>query len=200
MQTFNQIKPTINADKTRRRTVLAISTLAVFVLSLTITLVAVSMWKPEVDNIDYEPVGSTAVVMDVPVPEYLSMLKNCSMTNLQYNATLKRWEAHKAVTLETPREATVRATYDGTVISTTPSTIYGQQVVIQHRDGLQTVYSNLDGNLEIRNGQAVTRGQVIGKVGATSSIEYTSIPHLRVEILRNGKKVDPNNYIDFPIK
>ena len=198
MQTFNQIKPTIDLDAKRRHTIIASGFAIVFAFTIVITMVVLAMSR-DIDGLDYEPAG-TAVVMSVPVPEYLSMLKNCSMTNLQYNATLKRWEAHKAVTIETPREATVRATYDGTVISTTPSSVYGQQVIIQHKDGLQTVYSNLDRELEIRNGQAVTKGQIIGKVGNTSSIEFTKTPHLRVEVLRNGKKVDPNNYIDFPIK
>jgi len=113
---------------------------------------------------------------------------------------MKRWESHKMVTLAAPLGTPVLATFAGTVTAVHDHTMFGRQIVIQHRDGLQTIYSNLDRNTIVSVGTRVEKGQEIGKVGQTSNIEFTTTPHLRVEVLRDGKRVDPNDFIDFPIK
>ena len=78
--------------------------------------------------------------------------------------------------------------------------MFGRQVVIDHRDGLRTVFSNLDRNTTVVEGQRVEKGQRIGSVGQTSNVEFIDTPHLRVEVFKNEKRIDPNDYIDFPVK
>jgi murein DD-endopeptidase MepM/ murein hydrolase activator NlpD len=146
------------------------------------------------------PSVSTAIVFQVPLAEYSAILKNCSMTELQYNSTMKRWEAHKMVDLEAQLGAAVLAPYAGVVTKVQDHQMQGRQVTIKHRDGLETVLSNLSSETVVREGDSVSMGQRVGTVGMTSNIEFTSTPHLRVEVLKNGKRIDPNDYIDFPIK
>ena len=69
---------------------------------------------------------------------------------------------------------------------------YGNLVKIRHANGLITVYAHLDG-ISVREGQRVTRGQQIGKVGNSGRSEG---PHLHFEVIRNGVKVNPSTYFN----
>ena len=63
-------------------------------------------------------------------------------------------------------------------------------MIIDHGFGYQTVYAHLD-RPNVRKGQKVTRGDVIGFVGNSG----TSVaPHLHYEVLLNGTNVDPVNF------
>ncbi len=81
---------------------------------------------------------------------------------------------------------------------------YGTFVVIEHENGIRSVYAHLKSRT-VRAGQTVTKGQVIGYSGNTgrvSPMPTTSNPlagtHLHFEIRVNGVKVDPKDYIpDF---
>jgi murein DD-endopeptidase MepM/ murein hydrolase activator NlpD len=177
-------------------------TLASFAVVLALTVAAtvtiIALTGPRRDD-RTDPV-STAIVFQVPLAGYTSILKNCSLTELQFNETMNRWEAHKMVTLEAPLGTPVLATFAGTVTGVTDHTMYGRQITIEHRDGLKTVYGNLDRTTTVSPGDRVEKGQKIGAVGQTASIEFTQTPHLRLEVQRNGARVDPNDFIDFPIK
>jgi murein DD-endopeptidase MepM/ murein hydrolase activator NlpD len=66
----------------------------------------------------------------------------------------------------------------------------GNHIVIDHGFGYSTVYAHLD-NFNVRPGQKVKRGDVIGYVGSTG---LSVAPHLHYEVLLNGTNVDPVNY------
>jgi murein DD-endopeptidase MepM/ murein hydrolase activator NlpD len=68
---------------------------------------------------------------------------------------------------------------------------YGNLVVIDHPNGLQTRYAHLS-TVRVSVGQAVSQGQVIGNVGMTGN---TSGPHLHFETYMNGVRQNPANYL-----
>lgn len=212
MQTYNKFRNTIEAKPNeknvttvasgRKHAVIASAFVVLFAATIIVTLVALATNKsskaPWIDN--SSPVGTEAIVFRVPVANYTSMLKDCSLSALQYNETMKRWESHKMVDLAAPLGSPVLATYSGTVTSVKDHQMYGRQVTIQHRDGLATVYSNLDRNTLVSEGQQIAAGHQIGSVGQTGCVEFVTTPHVRVEVYKNGKRVDPNDFIDFPTK
>ena len=66
----------------------------------------------------------------------------------------------------------------------------GNHIIVNHGYGYSTIYAHLD-SFNVRSGQKVERGDVIGFVGSTG----TSVaPHLHYEIKLNGRNVDPVNY------
>ncbi len=68
---------------------------------------------------------------------------------------------------------------------------YGNVVKIRHSNGLITVYAHLQ-SVKVVAGQYVSRGQTIGLIGNTG---YSFGPHLHFEVIKNGIKVNPLNYV-----
>jgi murein DD-endopeptidase MepM/ murein hydrolase activator NlpD len=85
----------------------------------------------------------------------------------------------------------VRATADGTVVAAGWNGGYGRVVDIDHHNGLSTRYGHLS-SVEVRVGQPVKRGQVVGKVGSTGR---STGPHLHYETRLKGEAVDPQKFL-----
>jgi len=70
---------------------------------------------------------------------------------------------------------------------------YGQQVVINHGNGIKTRYAHcLSGSIIVRSGQRVSAGQQIARIGNTGN---SSGPHLHFEVMVNGSFTNPLNYV-----
>ncbi len=98
-----------------------------------------------------------------------------------------RRQFHTGVDIAAPRGAPVRAAFDGTVLFAGWYGGYGKLVIIDHGQGLSTLYGHLS-DILVTPGQHVTRTQVVGLVGSTG---YTTGPHLHYEVRQNGRPIDP---------
>lgn len=87
--------------------------------------------------------------------------------------------------------AGVRSIAAGEVVLAENVGTYGPTVIIQHGGGDYTVYGSL-GRIDVRKGQNVTKGQVIGTVGAA---DPDLPPHLHLEIRPKGRAVDPLDWL-----
>jgi len=67
---------------------------------------------------------------------------------------------------------------------------YGNSIIIDHGYGYKSRYAHLNA-FNVKLGDEVTRGQIIGYVGSTGK---STAPHLHYEIEKNGKKVNPIHY------
>ncbi len=85
----------------------------------------------------------------------------------------------------------VYATGDGEVSKITQNkTGYGNRIEIDHGFGYRTLYAHLDG-FNVKLGQKVKRGDVIGYVGNTGT---STAPHLHYEVMVRNQKVNPSHY------
>ncbi|MTI22440.1 M23 family peptidase [Fulvivirga sp. RKSG066] len=102
---------------------------------------------------------------------------------------------HEGVDFAAPRGTPVYATGNGEVTFTkdnsTLETGYGNYIEIDHGFGYVTKYAHLDG-LNVKKGDLVTRGQVIGYVGSSGG---SVAPHVHYEIIKDQKKIDPINFL-----
>lgn len=94
---------------------------------------------------------------------------------------------HAGVDLEAAEGSSVLAVADGTVAASTYDMVYGNQITIQHADGMLTTYSHLSERL-VSEGDSVRQGQIIGRSGATG---WVTGPHLHLDVQVNGEYVDP---------
>ena len=101
---------------------------------------------------------------------------------------------HQGLDIAADRGTPVRATADGTVDSAGYSGNYGNQVLVDHGFGIGTRFGHLS-KVAVRPGQAVSRGQIIGFVGATGR---ATSAHLHYEILLNGQPINPLRLLARP--
>lgn len=85
----------------------------------------------------------------------------------------------------------IQAAADGVVVSAGPLGGYGNATVIDHGNGLATLYAH-QSSIIVSPGQHVSRGQVIGYVGCTG---LCTGPHLHFEVRVRGTPVDPMQYL-----
>jgi murein DD-endopeptidase MepM/ murein hydrolase activator NlpD len=111
---------------------------------------------------------------------------------MREDPVLHRYQLHAGIDIGAPYGASVAAAAAGTVIFDGVMTGYGNVVVIDHGDGLSTLYAHLSG-YSVAIGQRVTRGEHVAKVGCTG---LCTGPHLHFEVRIGGKPVDPVPFLE----
>lgn len=98
---------------------------------------------------------------------------------------------HYGLDFTTPKGTPIQATGNGKVVRVEKRrTGFGWNVVIEHGYGYQTVYAHMS-KIDVKQGQKVAKGQVIGAVGSTGT---STAPHLHYEVHFKGKPVNPIHY------
>lgn len=103
-------------------------------------------------------------------------------------------EAHPGIDIAVPTDSYVRASGGGTIIDAAEDPVYGQFVLIDHGEGLRTLYGHAS-LLLVERGQVVRQGEVIALSGSSGR---STAPHLHFEILLEGKPIDPFQYVERP--
>ena len=141
----------------------------------------------------------------IDVIEFIMPVENATeiagySESMVFNSTLGRFSAHTAIDFFAAEGTPVYAVEDGTVESVTNGILEGVTVIIDHGDGLKTVYNSLADPDEVSVGQKVARGDKIGEVSVTNRQEYKDGAHLHFEVNENGETVDPGKYLVFEEK
>ena len=123
------------------------------------------------------PVGGTAITP-------------FSKNRLVFSESTKDFRTHEGLDFEAEDGETVLAVKSGTVSEVNDITSLGKTVKVDHKDGLQTVYSCL-GEASVKEGDAVEKGDVLGTVGKARGSEAALGTHLHFEAIRNGEKINP---------
>lgn len=98
---------------------------------------------------------------------------------------------HNGVDFAARTGTPIAATADGVVVLAGTWGAYGKIVKIRHDFGYETLYAHLH-RIRVRRGERVVRGERIGDMGSTGR---STGPHLHYEIRRDGRAVDPQNYL-----
>ena len=114
--------------------------------------------------------------------------------HLAITPTTKDWRTHEGVDLRAVVGQEVRAAAPGTVYTVYEDKNLGMTVVLRHEDGFTTHYSNLGEEVQVKAGQKVDRGTVLGTVGQTANAETATEPHVHFALYQNNVPVDPGDF------
>lgn len=100
-------------------------------------------------------------------------------------------EPHDGIDLAAPEGTPVATAAEGTVLYAGEQRGYGLIAIVEHENGLVTLYAH-NRDLRVKTGQRVRAGQVVATVGESGR---TSGPHLHFEVRKDGVPVDPLPYL-----
>lgn len=138
------------------------------------------------------------LVYSLPCEGYVQ--KDYSEDVLVFSQTMNDHRIHLGVDISGKIGDPVKAFAKGTVEKIFNDKFMGKTVIIDHGNGLRSVYMNLGAEIpsQIKEGAKVEAGEVIGAIGESAITECADSPHLHFEIRLDTKKVDPKKYVTIP--
>lgn len=110
---------------------------------------------------------------------------------MRIHPTLGVEQFHNGVDFAAPKGTAIYAAYDGVVAAAAYSNTMGNYVMIDHGDGLYTIYMHASA-LYVEKGDIVVRGETIAAVGSTGR---STGNHLHFSVRLNGAYTSPWNYL-----
>ncbi len=138
-------------------------------------------WLDQVAWLDAKPTG-------VPIVERMSI---SSGFGKRLDPFKNIWSEHFGVDFQAPPGTAIVSSGTGLVSRAFRDPVYGNLLIIDHGEGLQTRYAHAS-EILVSEGQKVQRGQIIAKVGSTGR---ATGPHLHYEVLKDGKLIDPSQVL-----
>lgn len=122
------------------------------------------------------------------------IIREFTMEDLVYFEAIGEWRVHNGVDIKPNDTLLIESALEGTVEAVNSSELTGTEIIIDHGSNVKTLYSNLVSS-QVAVGDTVERGQTIGNIGKTASIESADGAHLHFELIVDGKNVNPMDYI-----
>ena len=135
--------------------------------------------------------GADVAASPTSAPTLVSPLSQATVVTSKFGGRVDPLEGdkrvHAGVDLRAATGTPALAAKGGVVTRAGPAGNYGNLVVVDHGNGLQTRYGHLS-RIDVKPGDTVSAGQEVGEVGATGR---TTGPHLHFEVRQNGHAIDP---------
>ena len=144
-----------------------------------------------------KPVDGTSEEMVLPVEGVAVSTEY----EFYYNQTLNLYHLHEGLDFSAEVGTQVVAAQGGVIESIyTDELLTGTEIVIDHGEGLKSVYRFVNATDGLEVGAAVERGQVIATVAEAVGDEYKDGAHLHFEVRKDNKNVDPTTYLTLEEK
>lgn len=119
-----------------------------------------------------------------------NLKRTASGYGMRIDPIYKTTKFHEGMDFSANIGTPIYATGNGTVTKAGWQSGYGRVVIIDHGYGYETLYAHMN-KIDVRRGQKVVRGEVIGEVGNSGK---STGPHLHYEVHVKGRVVNPVNY------
>lgn len=162
--------------------------LAVEVVNRNKTYNAIHFGKASTKYAYYTPEGKSLHKSFLRSPLEFTRVSS-SFSRGRYHPVLHRVRAHKGVDLAARKGTRIKASGDGVVKFKGRKGGYGNTIILQHRNHMETLYGHLSRFAKgLRKGQKVEQGDIIGFVGMSG---LATGPHLHYEFRLKGVHHDP---------
>ena len=155
-------------------------------------------------NNDYRVKESTAKVLTLKENHKAINIENINVNNFVlkkpvkggittsgFGDTISRTASHNGHDWAVNTGTKVRAAAEGVVELAYFSESYGYNILINHNNGFKTRYAHLS-EVKVSKGEKVEQSQVIALSGSTG---FSTGPHLHFEVVKDGKRVNPIEYV-----
>lgn len=110
--------------------------------------------------------------------------------------TLGVWKTHDGCDILCELGTDVRSMSEGTVKEIKDDALMGVYVIVEQSNGLEVHYCGLAKELNVKAGQQIMQGEIIGKTSETNQSEILQKPHLHLGVKRGKEWIDPVSVID----
>lgn len=156
--------------------------------------------KESDENVTYEAqtaVSAETAAVTFSAPVRGALIKEHTTENLVYSKTLEDWRTHVGIDVAAKIGSTVCACGNGVIKDAYKDARFGYTVVIEHENGMKSIYGNLTGIKMAKTGREVLKGDPIGMVGDSAVCEALDDEHLHFEMVLNGEYVNPLDYFSL---
>lgn len=137
-------------------------------------------------------VARRVVAYDGPIPTDAKKGTGGLVWPMSGSISQKAWAGHMAIDIAARKGTPIYVADSGFVIQAGYTTVgYGNMVVVDHGNGYQTLYAHMN-KIYVEVGQSVAKGELIGECGATGR---ATGPHLHFEVIKDGTRRNPMNYL-----
>lgn len=137
-----------------------------------------------------QPVA-TPTTLQFMMPVEGEVTNSFSNGELVKSKTLNEWRTHDGLDISAAADTPVKAAADGIIDSVTEDPMWGVCVTVSHNGNYVSYYNGLKPNVDVKVGQTVKIGDVIGAVGNTAEIELAEVSHLHFAVKQDGEWIDP---------
>jgi murein DD-endopeptidase MepM/ murein hydrolase activator NlpD len=147
------------------------------------------------EDTDEEVIAEVSEPLTFTWPVAGEVIKSFSGDALVYNKTMGDWRIHTGIDLSAEIGTKVLAVARGTVEVIYDDPLYGTTLVLDHGDGLKSIYSNLAGTPAVNTGDTVGKSDIIGAVGDTAIASASEVSHVHLAMKENDEYIDPAGYL-----
>ena len=124
------------------------------------------------------------------------VIKEFASKKLVYSETLGMWKTHPGIDIKAKLGDKVKSAGNGKIQEIVQDSFYGNTIKILDEAGYIFVYSNLDNDIELKVGDKVDKGDIIGIVGVSAKGELQEQTHLHFEVIKDKVQVNPEDLIN----
>jgi len=123
------------------------------------------------------------------VPSKGNIMKGYSREELLYDKTMEDWRTHEGIDYAGKIGDSVYAVANGEIIDVGDNEMFGGYIIMKIGD-IEARYYNLQNNFDVKKGDLVVKGQIIGGISNRALFEVNENPHLHFETWKDGKSFD----------